>query len=129
MKRLIAPLCFGLATVSAASAADVPVPAPAVPEPEPWHATISTEVRYFFWQSNRGFPTSVVPASDGGRGAEVYIPFAVQVVGRVTDDFKLEFLTRGGWVWARQSTAGLSGEVATATDTVSSSTVTYLGLN
>jgi hypothetical protein len=37
-------------------------------------------------------------------------------------------LMRGGWVSARQSTAGLTGAVATATDTVTSGTVTYLGL-
>jgi hypothetical protein len=37
-------------------------------------------------------------------------------------------LMRGGWVWARQSTAGLTGAVATATDTAASGTITYLGL-
>jgi hypothetical protein len=42
---------------------------------------------------------------------------------------KLEFLARGGWVLARQSTGGLTGQVNTATDTVLSATGTYLGLN
>jgi opacity protein-like surface antigen len=100
-------------------------PAPA----SAWTTTLNSEARYFSWQSNRGTPTSVAPTSGGGRGAELYIPYALQLVGRPSEDFKIELLGRGGWVWARQSTAGLTGEVATATDTVASGTVTYLGLN
>ena len=129
MRRLLAALCVAGATMSVGWAADVPVAAPAVAPLPPWNVTISSEVRYFSWQGNRGFPVSVAPANDGGRGAELYVPLAVQLAGRLTEDLKLEFLTRGGWVWARQSTAGLSGEIATATDIVSSGTATYLGFN
>jgi hypothetical protein len=132
VRRLVAALCGLLGTISFAWAADLPVALPAAPPSAPpvapnWNETIATEFRYFTWQSGRGCPTSAVP--NGGRGSELYIPFAAQVVGRPNDDFKLEFLARGGWVSARQSTAGLTGEVATTTDTVMNGTVTYLGLN
>jgi len=123
---------FALAALAAgpAVAADMPVKAPvsqADPPAANWTETIATEFRYFAWQSGRGFPTTAVPGS--GSGSELYIPFAAQVVGRPNDNLKIELLARGGWVWARQSTAGLTGEVATTTDTVMSGTVTYLGLN
>lgn len=36
-------------------------------------------------------------------------------------------MARGGWVKAAQTTPGLSGEVATTTDTVMSANATYLG--
>jgi opacity protein-like surface antigen len=103
--------------------------APASAPASAWTETFNSEARYFSWQSNRGSPTSVAPTSGGGRGAELYIPYALQLVGRPSEDFKIELLGRGGWVWARQSTAGLTGEVSTATDTVASGTVTYLGFN
>jgi opacity protein-like surface antigen len=103
--------------------------APAVAPASAWNTTLNSEVRYFSWQGNRGTPTSIAPTSGGGRGAELYVPYAIQIVGRPSEDWKVELLGRGGWVWARQTTGGLSGEVATATDTVASGTVTYLGIN
>jgi hypothetical protein len=53
----------------------------------------------------------------------------LEVVGQPNDLFKVEIVGRGGWVKANQFTPGLSGEVATATDTVASGTITYLGWN
>lgn len=102
--------------------------APPASSPPAWITSFATEVRYFAWQSNRGTPTSTVPASGRGGGSELYIPYAAQVVGMPSDDFRLELIARGGYVWAHQSTAGLSGDVATTTDTVASGTLTYLGL-
>jgi hypothetical protein len=93
-----------------------------------WTLTTSTEVRYFSWQGTRGSPTRIEQAFGHGSGSEVYVPYAAQLVGRPTSDWKIEMLGRGGWVWARQNTAGLTGEVATTTDTQASTTVTYLGL-
>ena len=102
-------------------------PAPAaVPA---WVTTFATDVRYYSWEGNRGYPTNVPTATGNGHGSEVYIPVALQLVGRPSDDVKIELLGRGGWVWARQSTPGLTGEVQTATDTVVAGTVTYLGVN
>ena len=49
------------------------------------------------------------------------------VNGKPASDVKLDFLIRGGWVSARQTTAGLTGSVQTFTDTVMSGTATYLG--
>jgi hypothetical protein len=92
-----------------------------------WAVTSATEARFFSWTSTRGNPVGV-QAPGHGSGAELYIPYAVQVVGRPNDDIKVEILGRGGWVWAKQSTSGLTGEVATSTDTTVSATVTYLGV-
>ena len=93
----------------------------------PWTVTAATDVRYFTWQSDRGYPTRPSGPS-GGSGAELYVPFAAQAAGRLANpDFGLELLARGGWVWARQSSGALSGEVSTVTDTQSGTTLTYYG--
>ena len=92
-----------------------------------WDFTVNQDVRYFSWSSTpRGFPTSLAP---GGHGTEVYAPLAFQAVGRPADDLKLEVLTRGGYVSARQSVGGVSGQVSTVTDTILSATATYYGWN
>jgi len=98
-----------------------------------WNETFSAEARYFSWRGTRGTPTNAIalgpvskPLGTPGSGAEFYMPYSAQLVGQ-GDDLKIEMIMRGGWVWARQSTAGLTGTVQTATDTVASATVTYLG--
>ena len=116
--------------MSSAYAADMPVKAPPAPAPaaaSPWDFTVNQEVRYFSWSSTpRGFPTSLAP---GGHGTEVYAPLAYQAVGRVSEDIKLELFARGGYVSARQSIGGVSGQVSTTTDTMLSATATYYGWN
>lgn len=120
-----------LLNASAAAAADMAVKAPAVTPAETiaerWTFTVATDVRYFSWQSGRGYSPRAVERE--GSGSQLYVPYAAQLVGKLPNDFKLEILARGGWVWARQNTGGLSGEVATTTDTVGSATLTYLGFN
>src|SRR5262249_46386533 len=119
MKTLFAALWCAIAATSAAFAADAPVPPAAAAPQQRWFLTISSEVRYFSWQSTRGFP----PRGDEefpGRGSQWYVPYAAQLVGQPTDEWKLEFLGRGGWVKARQTTFGISGEVQTITDTQAS---------
>jgi hypothetical protein len=64
-----------------------------------------------------------------GSGSQIYVPFAVQLTGKPTQDFKVQVLGRGGWVRSQQNTNGLSGAVETITDTVVSATFTYLGIN
>jgi hypothetical protein len=130
MNRLLAALCGLIAATAVARAADAPTPVPAsTTNPTPaWSVTAASEVRLFSWQSNRGVPVGV-PTDGRGGGSEIYIPYALQLVGRPNDDFKIELLGRAGWVWAHQWTSGLSGEVSTATDTVASGTVTYYGFN
>ncbi|HXX25319.1 MAG TPA: hypothetical protein VEJ40_01535 [Pseudolabrys sp.] len=97
--------------------------------PPRWDVTAATDVRFFSWQSDRGFPTRA-SGQDGGSGEELYIPFAVQTAGRLLNpDFALAMLVRGGWVYAKQSSGNLSGEVAASTDTQSSATLTYYGWN
>ena len=109
-------------------------PAPALLSAFKWTQTFSTETRYFTWQSTRGYPTNGIvlgpvnqPNTAQGHGFELYIPYAAQLVG-LSNDWKVELLGRGGWVEARQSTAGLTGSVETATDTVANATFTYIGL-
>jgi hypothetical protein len=135
LKTLFAVLCCALATASFSWAADVPTAKPIV-ETTPastlsaqWSATVTSDVRYFSWRSDRGYPTSTALADFRGSGSEIYIPYALQLVGRPIDDIKIEILGRAGWVRARQSTFGLNGEVKTPTDTVANTTITYLGLN
>lgn len=137
IKQYINAIKFGLnyyfwnpipSSLETSAGAFVPAAAPAAT----WTQTFSSEVRYFTWQGTRGVPNNVIlpnstPLTSTGSGSELYIPYATQLVGQ-TENFKFEILGRGGWVRARQSTTGLTGEVATATDTVASGTVTYLGL-
>ena len=59
---------------------------------------------------------------------QLYIPYALQIAGQPTPDWKVSVLGRGGWVHSQQSTAGLSGDVETITDTVANGTMTYLGI-
>ena len=98
---------------------------PAQEAPKNWTTTFSTETRYFSWRNN--FIPSDTPGIGAGSGREIYIPFAAQLSGKPTDELSIDFVARGGWVKAAQTTPGLSGEVATTTDTVMSATATYLG--
>jgi hypothetical protein len=112
--------------MSAASATDYPTKAPAAEAAtldQRWNVTFASEVRYFSWRGDRGTPANASTAPGGG--SQIYTPFALSVVGRPNDNFKVEFFGRGGWVKAEQTTAGLSGSVDTPTDTVVSSTITY----
>ena len=131
MKRLIAALYGVVVATSIAGAQDKPAdgPATSVMSESRWTATFASEVRYFSWRSDRGFPPRDAPPDARGSGSQWYIPFALQVIGRPNDDFKFELLGRGGWVNSRQSTPGFSGEVSTFTDTQVSTTVTYYGFN
>ncbi|MGE0525224.1 MAG: hypothetical protein AB7O60_19610 [Variibacter sp.] len=115
---------LGASVAHADDAADAAAAASSLPA---WIATFATETHFYSWQSTRGYPTS--GSTERGSGAEIYTPFAFQVSGHPNENFKVEFLIRGGWVDAWQSTPGLSGQVSTVTDTVTSGTVTYLGLN
>lgn len=90
-----------------------------------WMTTFSTEARFFSWRNN--FVPADSPGIGHGRGWEIYIPFAVQLSGKPSSDVSVDFVVRGGWVKAAQTTAGLSGEIATTTDTVMAATATYLG--
>jgi hypothetical protein len=116
--------------VSGGWAADVPsnTEQPSDPIERRWNATFASDVRLFSWRNNFAPPPDAPPGSRG-RGSELYIPYALEVVGKPTDLFQVEILGRGGWVKANQSTPGRTGEVALSTDTVASGTITYLGWN
>ena len=134
--RRVWPAALGLAiaatTISGAQEGDPAVKSPRrvaeeTPPPPRWTMSVASEVRTFSWKGTRGTPAGL--STERGSGTQVYTPFAVQLVGLPNDLLKVEFLGRGGWVRARQSTNGVSGEVSTMTDTVVSGTATYLGLN
>ena len=129
-KAAVAFAC-ALSAAVPAGAADVAAiekaPRLAVPSAKRWNAALASEVRYYSWTGTRGSPSNV--NANSGSGSQIYVPYAMQLVGAPNDLVKVELLGRGGWVRSRQTTFGLSGEVDTITDTVANGTVTYLGLN
>lgn len=127
MNRLLIAMSMAALAPFAATAADMPVKA--IEEPatvaQRWEAVFATETRYFSWKGDRGTPTNV--NNEPGKGTQVYTPFALQVTGRPNDNYMVQILARGGWVWSRQNTAGMTGEVDTMTDTTLNGTFTYMG--
>ena len=121
MVRNSAATLLGIfASASFACAEDAPA------KPSDWSVAAASEVRLFSWRGTRGYPANGATAARGS-GTELYVPYALELAGKPHPDLKVEITGRGGWVWARQSTAGATGEVATATDTAMAATVTYLG--
>jgi hypothetical protein len=127
IKWCFAALGSVVAATPNADAADMPVKAtPAAVVSQNWETTFASEVRYYSWRGDRGTPSTSSTAP--GSGSQLYVPYALQIAGKPAEDFKLVLLGRSGWVRSKQSTAGLSGEVDTITDTVASATLTYLGI-
>ena len=119
-------------TVVEARAADLPtMPVKAVGQSadKVWTSTATLDVRYSSWTSTYGFPTYAPPLSGQGKGTQVYVPFALLTSGSPFADWKFDFGLRSGYVFARQSTPGLTGEVSTLTDTALSGTATYTALD
>ena len=94
-------------------------------EEKTWSVSFDTEARLFSWQGTRGYPST--PFTSRGSGSEWYMPLSLSAAGNPSDVLKLEFLLRGGYVGARQSTPGQSGNASTMTDTSFTTTVTYTG--
>lgn len=128
---LLGVISTALCAWSPAWAADMPTKAPpAAPADvvrEAWNVQFASEVRYYSWKGDRGSPPNFNTAP--GSGSQWYVPVALQVTGKPVDVVKAQFLVRSGWVRSEQSTDGLSGTVATITDTVMSGTWTFLGIN
>jgi hypothetical protein len=143
MKGFVAALTAvvsALPLAAPAAAADLPVmpikaplPAAAVPPPSPWVWTFDEDFRYFSWRANIGyshlplFPGQLPPGP--GSGSQIYVPMALKVIGKPTPDWKVTFLVRSGYVSARQTTPGASGEVSTTTDTMLNAKAAFLGWN
>ncbi len=89
-----------------------------------WQALVNTEARYFTWTSSRPYPASA--AATASSGSQLYLPLAFQLVGRPTDNYRVEFLLRSAYVRSQQSGA-LTGTFSGTTDTTFSTTVTYYG--
>ena len=90
-----------------------------------WSLSADQESRYSSWSGTRGYPGSGSDAA--GAGSQFYALSTIQATGQPSEDLKVELLGKGGYVWSKQSTPGLTGAVGTTTDTVVSGTVTYLG--
>lgn len=117
-------LCF---TANAAQSADMPIKAANVTEQSNnWTVNYTTDVRYFSWSGTRGFPSNS-PLAANGRGTMIYAPMSLSLSGNVSPDFKLDFVARGGYVSAKQTTANETGSVSTPVDTQLSATGTYYG--
>jgi hypothetical protein len=117
-----------------ASAADIPVKAPPVATVEPprWEAIFNTEVVYFSWDRSRGYPPPVLtPLAPAGpsRGTMVYAPAALAINGLPTNDVRLEFLARTGYVWSRNVLPDTTGEASQQTDSLLGTKMTWLGWN
>jgi hypothetical protein len=83
-------------------------------------------MRVYSWRNS--LTAAGAPAGNGAKGSEIYIPYGLQINGKLTDDLELEVTGRSGWVKAKQGTIGLFGEVSTLTDTTVSGTITYTGI-
>jgi len=137
MKRaVVATLLVASGAVFAgveAKAADlpaVPVKATAQSADKVWTSSATLDVRYSTWTSNYGYPTVAPPFPAGdGKGSQLYVPFALTTTGSPSAEWKFDFGVRTGYVTAKQSTPGLTGEVSTLTDTALSGTATYSGWN
>ena len=93
-----------------------------------WQRVLNTEVRYLSWNSSGG-NSGIVPGigSGGGTGSQIYVPMALQLTGRPSNDVKLEFLVRSGEIWTRQNTPTGTVSFSSPTDTTISTTASYFG--
>jgi hypothetical protein len=134
MRGALATVCAVIAATSAVTAADVPatVKAPAdaaTTVSRTWSVVFDSDVRYSSWRSNLSFPAGSADSNFRGSGSQLYIPYALQLIGQPNDNLKIEIVGRGGWVRSRQTSGDRSGEVSTTTDTQLVAAATYLGIN
>ena len=115
------------ALISAAGAAELPV-SPAPPSGPRWDILFNQEYRYFSWSGTRGYPAPGLASTARGSGSQFYTPATLQTIATLPDVYKFEFVGRGGYVVAKQTTPGATGSVSTFTDTVAAATWTYLGI-
>lgn len=94
-----------------------------------WETIFNSEVRYFSWTSSQAYPPGPLAPQTRSQGQQVFNPFGLKVVGKPTDDWKIETLVRGGYVWSRQESGGVVGEYSGFTDTTVGGTATYNGFN
>ena len=90
-----------------------------------WSTSYTHQVDVYAWTGPKITPGSTDPTPGGG--SQVYTSFGLQSTGTPVENFKFELSARGGYVWSRQSTENLAGEVETFVDTTAAVTATYLG--
>ena len=108
-----------------------PADATEVPSTSPWTVQLNSEVRYFDLSGTRGDPatTPAGTAAKPFRAHEFYTPTTLSVSGMPESTFRIDASVRSGYVSARQSTPGVTGDVGTLTDTVPTASLTYLGFD
>jgi hypothetical protein len=109
--------------------AKAPAATPAEVVAKNWSVTFSSEVRYFSWTSDRSYPPGAADPTFRGKGSQIYVPVALQLVGLPNPNIKIEILGRGGWVKSKQTSTDRSGEISTILDSQLSATATYLGID
>lgn len=97
------------------------------PPPPTWNHTYSHQVDFYSWTGSKITPGST--ALTPGWGNQLYTSFGIQSTATGVENYKFEISARGGYVWSRQATVDLAGEVETFVDTTVSGTATYLGFN
>lgn len=91
-----------------------------------WSPLLNANATYHTWRTKPSGPNSA--GVNTISGAQVYVPLAAQVVGRPSDELKLEALWRSAYVSTRQSTGGTTGEFSGLSDSTFSTTATYFGI-
>ena len=100
-----------------------------------WALSSTTETTYSSFSGSRGYPFSAAPQFTPfpglfrGSGNQVYLENSYALSGKPSEDMRFDFVLKGGYVRAEQTTPSFYGRVSTATDTVFSATATYLGLD
>jgi hypothetical protein len=95
-------------------------------KPPEWQASVSSEFRFFSYDTRRrGAVLGVVPFERGHQSVQ---SFGAELSGYPSPDLKLGFTLRGGMVQGRTTNQTVSGSFSGLTDTVFSGTATYLGL-
>lgn len=90
-----------------------------------WNVSYGTDVRIFSWEATRKIPGTLPETRE--TGTQIMVPLSLQLTGRPNEDWKLDFLTRGGFISSRVTNNGAQGAYDGATDTSVSGTATYSG--
>ncbi|WP_134498357.1 transporter [Microvirga pakistanensis] len=131
-RTFVSQLGLTIFSVTAALSADLTetvTPQDQQPDDKRWEMLFDSQVRYFTYKNTFGFDPRVAGTGRRpGKGSQLYLPFAAQLIGRPVDDIKVEMFARGGYVRSRQTTPFFSGEYVGPTDTQAGGTFTYLGI-
>ena len=93
-----------------------------------WALQSTSELSFTSFRGSRGYPVATAPFLNSGSGSQKYLETSYALSGNPSELFKLEFLLKSGYVRSEQTTGGFFGRYQGSTDTIFSTTATYLGL-